>query len=345
MIQKIALIITISMLYLVSATFAFAQQEARVGEFECPLGEIKNGEQVQKVTVTFDKEVIKNFDYNHKPPQLKSVHLYDAKGDKVQTIKLDIPNYDYAEQWPELVDLNFDGYADLSVVNSRGTLGSFYEFWLYNPQTKLFEYVQLEDGEPINIDLDYKHQQIISSASVRQAYQSNVAILRWEGNRLITADSSSGYFLPVKVDGEMNYCEIITSYNDEKGNIDYSAKIELLANGYIKLHGELPLAEDQYRYDYCYNDAGVVRDLLEYAKVMLWQKNGNELFPQKTLMVTQWVQSKDSQGKLIDEWCPVIPYVDLQKKKVSTFVLDYPSEHTELKLCEPNNPMEKKKAL
>ena len=312
--------------------------------FEYPLGQIQNGKQVQDVKVVFDKEVIPDFNYEYKPPLPTNIKLYDAKGKLLQNMELETANSDSSPYWPELIDLNFDGYSDLSLAISRGTLGEFYEYWLYNPTTSQFEITDIENEEPVNAYVDGKHKQIVSSATTRLAYQSNVAIYRWEGNQLVLADSSAGYYLPVKLNGELLYCEVVTSYDDTNGNIDYSVKIEQLADGSVKLHGSLPLQESDeeysYRYDACNDDAGVARDLLEYTKVILWQKDADTkegtLKEKETQAITQWVQSKDEQGKLIDEWCPVIPYVDLDKGVVSTFVLNYPSEQTELKLCRPS---------
>ena len=39
-----------------------------------------------------------------------------------------------------LVDVNFDGYNDLSVLAGGGQHGSFYTYYLFNPKTKLFEF-------------------------------------------------------------------------------------------------------------------------------------------------------------------------------------------------------------
>lgn len=319
-------------------------QEAQTSNFEYPLGEIKNGDQVQEVKVTFDKEVIKDFDYEYKPPLIQSINLYDKKNNVLlQTIEPENYNTDADPRWPELIDLNFDGHNDLSLVISRGTLGEFYTYWLYNPATGLFEDAIFEDGEPVNAYIDTAHKQIVSSANVRQAYMSNIGIEHWEDNRLVTTDRSSGYYLPVKRNGEILYCEVITFYDEKNGTIDYSAKVETLANNQIKLHGELPLTEEQSgSYYYCYEDAALARDLLDYGKIILWQKDGDKFIEKETRSITNWVQSKTKQGQLINEWCPEIPYVDLDNNTLSSFVLDYPSEQTELKQCESKNPMNKK---
>lgn len=329
-----------------SATFV-AAQDAKTTNFEYPLGKIKNGDQVHEVKATFDKEIIKDFDYEYKPPLIQSINLYDPKNNVLlQTIELEDYNTDAEPHWPKLIDLNFDGYNDLSLVISRGTLGEFYAYWLYNPETGLFEEAIFEDVLPVNADIDPEHKQIVSSANVRHAYLSNVLIQHWEGNRLVTTDSSSGYYLPIKLNGEIRYCEVVTFYDDKNGTIDYSAKVETLANNQIKLHGELPLTEEQSGdYYLCYDDADQARDLLDYGQIIIWEKDGDKLVPKETQAITNWVQSKDEQGQLINEWCPQIPYVDLDNNTISTFVLDYPSEQTELKQCQLENPMNKNKGL
>jgi hypothetical protein len=104
---------------------------------------------------------IKNQDLNNTytfKTGIDKVEVLDAKGAVVQTISLaDIPmNYpprtftelEVSETWPliiETYDVNFDSHPDLGILADTSPIESGYVFYLYNPQTKLFEITHFEN--------------------------------------------------------------------------------------------------------------------------------------------------------------------------------------------------------
>lgn len=49
---------------------------------------------------------------------------------------------DYSNFWPDIIfnDFNFDGYKDISLVTFRDVKAqALYDYWIYNPQTHLYE--------------------------------------------------------------------------------------------------------------------------------------------------------------------------------------------------------------
>lgn len=313
-----------------------ANQEAHA-VYEYALSPIQNDVYQQEVKVVFDQKVIPEFNYPSLPPQLLSIRLYSNDGVLLQEISPENFNSNARPVWPELEDVNFDGYADLSLVVSSGSLGDFYAYWLYNPETGLFEEAVFDDGEPVNSFADAEHKQMISSVTARRAYETNVVISRWSGLHLVEKESGNGYILPVQVDGQMNYCEVVVTYNEEQGQIDYSVKAEQSPGGRIQLHGELPLEPDENRYELCFDEEEMDMVPMAAIGVMLWQKEGAAFVQKEAPLTVQWVQSKDAQGQLMEEWCPVVPYVDLDKRVVSTKVLD-DSPNSDFSVCQSTNP-------
>lgn len=306
--------------------------------YEYAVGSIHNEQHQQEVKVVYDKEVIPDFNYEFSPPQILSIKLYSDDGKLLEEIKPESANSNASPVWPELTDLNFDGYPDLSLVISSGTLGDFYAYWLYDPKTGLFEEAIFDGGEPVNSFADAKHQQIISSVATRWAYETNVSISRWDGLHLKEEEYGSGYILPVQKDGQMHYCEVVVTYNQVQGTIDDSVKIEKAANGRIQLHGELPPFDfDKVSYEACYDETDMSSFPIGAIGVALWQKQKAGLVRQNPPMAVQWAQSKDAQGQLMEEWCPVIPYVDLDKHLVSTKTLKDDLD-SGLSVCQDKEP-------
>ncbi|MGN0660762.1 MAG: XAC2610-related protein [Oscillospiraceae bacterium] len=63
------------------------------------------------------------------------ITVTDTNGNVIQV--LDCPDAIEGAQVRTL-DCNFDGYNDISVIYSRGTVNSYYHFWIYDEDAKLF---------------------------------------------------------------------------------------------------------------------------------------------------------------------------------------------------------------
>lgn len=56
----------------------------------------------------------------------------------IATFKTDGAVINSSDYGFKLIDANFDGYKDMCLITSTGTLGTKYSFWIYNPTSETF---------------------------------------------------------------------------------------------------------------------------------------------------------------------------------------------------------------
>ena len=87
---------------------------------------------------------------------LTSINIYsESKCIQKITTKKDIESKHF-----ELIDWNFDGYKDISVLSNCGSGGCVYWIWNYNPNSGTYEYNK-ELSEVLGLEMDSKQKHII----------------------------------------------------------------------------------------------------------------------------------------------------------------------------------------
>ena len=87
---------------------------------------------------------------------LKSIVVYSDKV-KIQKIILNIQKH---VEKLELIDWNFDGYKDISILYNSGSGGSSYWIWNYSPKTRKY-YFNKELSEVLGLEIDTEEKAII----------------------------------------------------------------------------------------------------------------------------------------------------------------------------------------
>ena len=87
---------------------------------------------------------------------LKTIGVYSSN----KLVQKIIANKDIAQNKFELIDWNFDGYKDISVLYGCGSGGCNYWIWNYSPKLNKYIYNK-ELSEVIGLELDTFHQYII----------------------------------------------------------------------------------------------------------------------------------------------------------------------------------------
>jgi hypothetical protein len=109
---------------------------------------------------------------------LKTIHVY-SNFIKIQEITA---NKHIERKEFRLVDWNFDGYKDISVLDNCGSGGSSYWIWNYSPKTKKY-YFNKELSEVLGLEIDAEEKAIIFH--YREGYsKENWDSLQYKNNKL-----------------------------------------------------------------------------------------------------------------------------------------------------------------
>lgn len=176
---------------------------------------------------------------------ITTLRLYDEK-DLIQELATESQGF-----MPILDDFNFDGYTDLAIPLMPTNGPSMpYQYWLYNPQTDLFEDAPMSlQGIP-SPDVDAQHQRI-STFWRAGCCSHGTDVYHWANGELVLLENASSYDMPIKLDDKIFFCYNVPFYNSNTG---YSADtIQLIqdTSGNVSLHffgwrGHKDISEEQF---------------------------------------------------------------------------------------------------
>ena len=124
----------------------------------------------------------------------EAVEVRDANGRLMQSLPCqgENPNEENYERFAFVDDLNFDGFPDVGILSSQGMYNLFYDCWLWNPGTGLFEnYEELTDLPNLKtIPRDKKLVSCLHGCAVSHLMTEHV----WESGQLeIVARTEQDY--------------------------------------------------------------------------------------------------------------------------------------------------------
>ena len=100
---------------------------------------------------------------------LKTIHVYSS----IKLVQRIIVNKVIEQHKFELIDWNFDGYKDISLLSGCGSGGCTYWIWNYSPQMNKYIYNK-ELSEVIGLEIDTFHQYVIFH------YRAGFAEEKWD---------------------------------------------------------------------------------------------------------------------------------------------------------------------
>lgn len=227
------------------------------------------------------------------PPLVSAIRLY-KDGVLFQTLETESQGT-CSIFTPELLDANFDGWADLSIAEFLPAGPNIpHQTWLYDPALGRFVDAPAMLQGITSPDFDPEHQ-IISSFWRASCCEHGVSIYRWKGGDVEEIDTQSSYFLPV-MDGETRrLCYITPSYSN--GFIEYPGRVEQAADGRLRLH--------QIDLEHCELDDSV---FLERTYIDIWKPAAPGEKP--VLLRSEDVTWKPVDTSAGPRYCPEVPYVD-----------------------------------
>ncbi|MFT0212473.1 hypothetical protein VQ643_07615 [Pseudomonas sp. F1_0610] len=312
------------LLRFITASLILVSTYSLANVFEPPLSLVEKSPQAIKVGDD-SLEIRYAFLYD---PALKqdlfhSVRLYDKDNNQLQVIEGEAlrKNMFWGQigSTPIAVDINQDGYLDLMVKVSAGSLGEFYQVWLFNPQTYRYQQTLDEIQEPRVIG-----KNLITSTSYwrHEPYPVFLSLYHILPDFSFTETSAESVLIPLRKANKGYYCLAIPEANQE-GSIHYSLAIELNRNNQITekslaAFNALNLGERCYT---VLSDLGYQfpthKHALPSIGLPIWQLTQYKLVtvdPKWTKTATQF---EDNTGKSVHAMnCPVIPYIDLDAKKL-----------------------------
>lgn len=267
------------------------------------------------------------FDDKNNHDLFHSVRLYNTDNDLLQTIEgEELREHMFWGQigsTPELVDINEDGYLDLIIKVSAGSLGEFSTVWLFNPETKRYQAVLEEILYPevvgknlVSSTYTSRHDPFISYLSAFQILPDfSIKEAHW-----------TSFIIPLKKAGESYYC-VSHPYLNNSGDADYS--LEIILNDDEELTAESLASFNALNMQDCYPSLSEIissfpkenfRSLsLIQLPIMLARSGEKQLFT--TISINpQWqkiaVDFNSFGNKITTMECPTIPYVDLDLQRI-----------------------------
>lgn len=218
------------------------------------------------------------------PPTVSAIKLY-KKGKLLQVLETESTGTCdmFLPQWE---DVNFDGYPDLTIAQFLPAGPNIpMQTWLYDPQQQRFVDAPASYQEITSPDRDEKYQHIVSFWR-GSCCSHGVNVYRWQGNEMVLVEEGSSYMQPVLVQGKMQACYVIPSYND--GRIVYPLQ---------RRHGRL-LPWKINKDDGC--------DLLittEGLKTVIQPERAGDA---PEIIDVKWQEDKNNPGS----YCPLIPFFE-----------------------------------
>ena len=192
--------------------------------------------EIQKPIVNGEEDYIFSFDYRYyfDEEALSSVNasvvlsIYDNNNLKIQEIEFESWNnwgpdsfYEInVNEW-RVIDINFDGYADIVLLSSIGgaKANCSYEGWLWNPLTSMFEKTNIE--EIINLSI-HAEDQSLRSVIAASAGCHIFRIFRHIGGEFVLTNQ-------LKIEAEVNFdggCDCINHVDLSDSDVAYYVTVE-----------------------------------------------------------------------------------------------------------------------
>lgn len=115
---------------------------------------------------------------------------------------------------PEVVDLDFDGHADLMLALFLPAGPNIpYQYWRQDPRTGLLEDISAQLAEVTSPEFDPVHR-LVHSFWRSSAASHGVTVWRWVDGRLQEVDHRASWFLNVSRGGQFYSCYVLPRYQD-----------------------------------------------------------------------------------------------------------------------------------
>lgn len=152
---------------------------------------------------------------------------------------------------PIFEDFNFDGYIDLAIPLMPTNGPSMpYQYWLYNPQTDLFEDAPMSLQDIPSPDVDAQHQHI--STFWRSGCCSHgTDVYHWANGELVLLENASSYDMPIKLDDDILFCYNVPFYDSSTGHTVDAIQLIQDTSGSLSLRffdwsGHRDISEEQF---------------------------------------------------------------------------------------------------
>jgi hypothetical protein len=218
--------------------------------------------------------------------------LYQA-GRRVQSLAMPTTPDDWELAVPEIVEMNFDGWPDLLVLEMETALPNWmYRAWLFDPGRG--QMVQVE--VPTSPAFDYGAHRV-TSFTHDGASQYTQSVFRWNGGALEKIAFAESYQMPVKVGDQILYCRMVPEVRD--GGIRFP-DAPVWRGGKIAF---VPNTGDKS--PYC---AAEPMTNLETRVVILAERDGRQIV--QASEVETWNETATQAGP---RYCPTTPVLDGQR--------------------------------
>ena len=152
---NIVFLICLSYVFIVSCNLKQEEVPKEEVKKKIQIVELKDKISDSIVDSDFPKKSFK-FNLDSTRNMLNSIYVYsDSKCIQKITTKKEIESIHF-----ELIDWNFDGHKDISVLSNCGSGGCAYWIWNYIPKSDTYEYNK-ELSEVLGLEMDSKQKQII----------------------------------------------------------------------------------------------------------------------------------------------------------------------------------------
>ena len=242
------------------------------------------------------------------PPTITAIRLYREQ-ELVQELATESDGT-CAGYTPQTADLNFDGYDDLMIMTSLPISPNIpYQYWLYNPQTGLFEDAPQSLQMVTSPGIDSTHQQIYSFWRAG-ATSHGVDVYRWQTRNsqpeLELFDQASSYFMPVRSEGQISYCYTTPQYDHDTGTLAFSRMVVEHPDGSLAYTGQ-PQDMQDCEDEFISSPA---------PEIVIWRQTPQGWQIQKTYPY-EWVQEMRDGSSY---WYPKIPYYDTDAHRIGWYI-------------------------
>jgi len=209
---------------------------------------------------------------------------------------------------PSLVDVNFDGFPDLTIALSLPAGPNIpQQAWLFDPRTQRFVDAPETLQAITSPEFDNRFKTIVSQWR-NGCCEHGVTTYRWRGNQLQEADTATSVQLPVLVGQKILYCYTIPEYRD--GRIEFPDRVEQVGD-------RLTLTFDDF------SGCDTAAMPTSTRDIAIWKRDAaGELKVVRTERLA-WKQVDTPSGR---RYCPEIPYFangSIGRKVIG----DRPEEH------------------
>lgn len=224
------------------------------------------------------------------PSHVSAIRLY-RDGKLVQQLKADSTG-GCGVFAPSVVDANFDGLADLSIMLEMPAHPNIVvQTWLFDGKRGRFVDAPAALQAVTSPDYDAEHK-TISSSWRGGCCSHGVTTYRWRGTELVEAETAESYAIPVLDGGRKRYCYVVPSYRDGRIVVD---------NGVEESNGRLSFGVADLAA--CDVPFGVAPD----TRIDVWSpaKNGTP-----RLLRTEKVHWLPVTTGGATRYCPQVPFFD-----------------------------------